>query len=109
MRNPEKMVTLLETMRAAPGGQTVIAPGRFGLSEDKQEEQQQAALLADAGLAQWTGPGKTILRITFHGHEFIEKLERDRTLRAKFVKLLHDGKPIIEAVATVTSAIGLIP
>ena len=39
MRKPEKMLALLEAMRKTPNGQTVIAPGRFGLSKEQQEEQ----------------------------------------------------------------------
>ena len=39
MRKPEKMLALLEAMRKMPNGQTVIAPGRFGLSKEQQEEQ----------------------------------------------------------------------
>ena len=107
MRNPEKMLALLEAMRKTPNGQTVIAPGRFGPSEEQQEEQHHAALLVDAGLAEWTGEGKTILRITYDGHGLIEKLEQDARWRTKFCDLLKSGKPVIDAIATLMTVIGL--
>ena len=107
MRKPEKMLALLEAMRKTPNGQTVIAPGRFGLSEEQQEEQHHAALLVDAGLAEWTGDGKTILRITYDGHGLIEKLEQDVRWHTKFCDLLKSGKSVIDAMATVMTAIEL--
>ena len=107
MRNPEKLLTLLDAMRIAPNGQTIIAPGRFGSSEEQQEQQHHAALLVDAKLAQWTGPGQTILRITHGGYELLEKLEQDAKWRTKFCKLLKSGKTVSDVAATVMKAIEL--
>ena len=101
MRNPGKMLALLEEMRTTPSGQRIVAPGRFGLSEEEQEEQHHASLLVDAGLADWTGPGQTILRITNEGHELMEALERGPEWREKLYGLLRGGKILAEAVETV--------
>ena len=101
MRNPGKMLALLEETRTTPGGQRIIAPGRFGLSEEKQEEQHHASLLVDAGLADWTGPGQTILRITNDGHALMEALERGPEWREKLFGLLKEGKRLAEAAETV--------
>ena len=107
MRNPEKMMAILDAMRQAPNGETVIAPARFWLGKEQQKEQHHAALLVDAGLATWKGPGETILRITLDGHRVMEKLEQDARRRTKLCELLRGGRTVIEAIATVMKGIEL--
>ena len=95
------MLALLEEMRTRPDGQRITVPGRYGLSEEKQEERQHARLLVDAGLAEWTSPKEAILRITNDGHTLMEALERGPQWREKLFGLLKGGMMLAQAVETV--------
>ena len=97
MRDSEMMVSLLREMEAEKGGRITIF-WHMGMGEEELHRYHNVELLIDAGHAKWTGPQKSIVRITNDGYDFVHAFDANRSFRKKYLELFEKGFPYIRAV-----------
>lgn len=71
--NPDEMMSLLGEMARNPLGE-IMMPNTLGAGEDYYIKRRRLELLIDRGYADWTGPQKSIARLTDAGFHRIEAL-----------------------------------
>lgn len=104
MRDPDLMLSLLREMADDDSGWIAI-PATMGMRAHELRRRHQLELLIDAGHAQWTSPQMSVARITNAGYDFINAVEMQETVRAKFLELFKAGIPYLNAAST---AMGLL-
>ena len=103
MRDIELMLELLDEMDKDAGGRIMLVQ-TMGMSEEKRHRRHQAELLADAGLATWESD--SMIRITNHGHDFLNAINQDRpTYTDRCKELLVRGKALAEVAAAIVTIV----
>jgi len=74
MRDSELELSLLREMANSPGYQ-IMMPAHLGMSEQELHRRHHLQLLIDDGYADWTGPQRSIARITSAGHHRLASTE----------------------------------
>ena len=94
MRDPDLMLSLLEEMsRSDEGTIAAVKPGD-GHTGEPHRRHHHADLLVDAGHAEWMGAGRSVVRITNAGYDFLNAASNPKNgaqARTKFVDLFNDG------------------
>ena len=90
MRDPKLMMSLLREMASDNYGRMMM-PASIGMSAEEQRRRHHLELLIDAGRVEWTGPQKSMTRVTNAGYDFINAVNQGEEFLHRFLELIDKG------------------
>ena len=95
MRDPEIILDLLREMANAVDGRLNFVM-TAGMDDEGLTVMHHLELLRDAGHVEWEQ--RRLPRITNDGYDFIEAVDKNETIKQRFLKLFNEGRPYLSAV-----------
>ena len=108
MRDPDLMLSLLEEMSSSDEGTIAAVKPGDGHTGEPHRRHHHADLLVDAGHAEWMGAGRSVVRITNAGYDFLKATTNPMNGKkawSRFIDLFNGGVPYARAAQAVVDLV----